>query len=70
VTGIFNAIDQKVSQERARFVLGALILLLMLLAVRNRFIQDDAFISFRYAQHLAAGDGLTWNVGEERPVEG
>jgi hypothetical protein len=30
---------------------------------------DDAMISMRYAQHLAAGRGLVWNVGEA-PVEG
>src|SRR5262249_23639664 len=29
---------------------------------------DDAFISFRYAQNLVAGDGLVYNLGE--PVEG
>ncbi len=33
----------------------------------NRTI-DDAFISFRYAHHLAVGDGLVFNVGER--VEG
>ena len=30
--------------------------------------QDDAFISFRYAQHLIDGHGLVYNVGER--VEG
>jgi arabinofuranosyltransferase len=30
---------------------------------------DDAFISFRYARHLAAGDGLAFNPNEV-PVEG
>ncbi len=30
---------------------------------------DDAMVSMRYAQHLAAGAGLVWNVGE-KPVEG
>jgi len=30
---------------------------------------DDAMISMRYAQHLAAGSGLVWNVGEA-PVQG
>lgn len=33
-----------------------------------RFVQDDAFISFRYADHLARGLGLVWNPGE--PIEG
>ncbi|MCB1735156.1 MAG: hypothetical protein H6981_08450 [Gammaproteobacteria bacterium] len=36
----------------------------------NRFVQDDAFISFRYAQHLIEGHGLVWNVGEAQPIEG
>ncbi len=30
---------------------------------------DDAFISYRYAKHLASGHGLTWNIGES-PTEG
>lgn len=31
---------------------------------------DDAFISFRYVQHLVRGDGLIFNPGESPPVEG
>ncbi|NLG28083.1 MAG: hypothetical protein GX557_09240 [Chloroflexi bacterium] len=34
----------------------------------NRFVQDDAFISFRYARNLSEGRGLTWNAGER--IEG
>jgi len=30
---------------------------------------DDAMISMRYAQHLAQGHGLVWNIGQS-PVEG
>ena len=37
---------------------------LTLLAWTRRFIQDDAFISFRYADNLAHGKGLVWNEGE------
>lgn len=37
-------------------------------AWRERFLCDDAFISFRYADHLARGMGLVWNAGEH--VEG
>jgi arabinofuranosyltransferase len=33
-----------------------------------RFVQDDAYISFRYAENLVRGHGLVWNVGER--VEG
>ncbi len=42
----------------------------MLLAFLNRFIQDDAFISFRYAQNLVQHGELTWNPGEADRVEG
>ena len=37
---------------------------------RFNFLCDDAFISFRYARHLAAGNGLRFNLGVEPPVEG
>jgi arabinofuranosyltransferase len=50
----------------ARLATGAA---LLALAWAHRFVQDDAFISFRYAQHLAHGQGLAWNVGEA-PVQG
>lgn len=34
------------------------------------FVCDDAYISFRYARHLANGLGLRFNPGESPPVEG
>ncbi|MCO4761869.1 MAG: hypothetical protein KC502_10210 [Myxococcales bacterium] len=40
----------------------------MALAARWIWVCDDAFISFRYAQHLVRGDGLIFNIGES--VEG
>ncbi len=40
----------------------------MLVYVWN-FTVDDAFISFRYSEHLANGFGLVWNIGQP-PVEG
>jgi len=46
----------------------ALVVGLTALAWQNRFVQDDAFISFRYARSLASGHGLVWNPGER--VEG
>lgn len=45
-------------------MLRALVLALVALAWYNRFIQDDAFISLRYAENLVAGHGLVWNPGE------
>jgi hypothetical protein len=38
-------------------------------AVYLAVVAEDAFISFRYATHLAEGHGLVWNLGEA-PVEG
>ncbi|KOR33540.1 hypothetical protein TI05_00490 [Achromatium sp. WMS3] len=46
------------------------VLLLLILGVFNIFIQDDAFISFRYAENFVQGKGLVWNVGDIEPVEG
>src|SRR5260221_4689119 len=34
----------------------------------KRWVQDDAYVSFRYARNFVRGDGLVYNVGE--PVEG
>ncbi len=57
-------------RELALFV--ALLLLTAVLFAHNvrrgYFLGDDSFISFRYARHLAAGQGLVWNPGER--VEG
>jgi len=38
------------------------------LAWTRRFVQDDAFISFRYARNWVNGHGLVFNPGER--VEG
>jgi arabinofuranosyltransferase len=46
----------------------SLIAAAFVLAYVNRFVQDDAFISFRYARNLVEGQGLVWNAGER--VEG
>ena len=46
-----------------------IIIILVIYAYYNRFLQDDAFISFRYANNLVNGHGLNWNPGES-PVEG
>ena len=51
-------------KRNARAILLASIAVLVVLAWWNRFIQDDAFISFRYADNLSRGFGLVWNPGE------
>lgn len=55
--------------DRNRVHMGiTLLICVTVLAWMNRFIQDDAFISFRYADNLVNGQGLTWN--EDERVEG
>ncbi len=49
--------------------LGIAIAVFICHAVWLSGVSEDAFITFRYAQNLAAGHGLVWNVGEA-PVEG
>jgi len=62
------------SDRSSRLTLVAGLLLVAALGLwgwqawRERFLCDDAFISFRYADHLARGLGLVWNEGE--PIEG
>ncbi|NNE42938.1 MAG: hypothetical protein HKN12_01905 [Gemmatimonadetes bacterium] len=40
------------------------------LVARFWFVNDDAYIAFRYSRNLAAGDGLCFNPGTVPPVEG
>ncbi len=58
----------RIFRERFQLLLIITIAGLVLLAWMNRFVQDDAFISFRYADNFAHGNGLVWNIGER--VEG
>lgn len=53
-------------------VVGVLVSLAVFAALATRFawLCDDAFISFRYADHWAQGSGLRYNPGESPPVEG
>lgn len=50
-------------------VVAACALFIVLCAVLMPYVPDDAYISFRYAENLADGKGLTFNPGEQ-PVEG
>ena len=46
----------------------ALSLAFIIICLNNKFIQDDAYISFRYVQNFVDGNGLVFNIGEK--VEG
>lgn len=56
--------------NRFAFVAAAVLVPYLLLVQRFAFVCDDAYISFRYARHLARGVGLRFNAGELPPVEG
>jgi arabinofuranosyltransferase len=62
------------SQRPVVILVAACALLIACLAVEfprlwaERWVQDDAYVSFRYARNLVRGDGLTYNPGER--VEG
>ena len=56
------------AERRFTVLLATVFVALVALAWCHRFVQDDAFIAFRYADHLARGHGLQFNPGER--VEG
>ncbi|HWP06144.1 MAG TPA: hypothetical protein VNN72_10400, partial [Polyangiaceae bacterium] len=64
--------DGVVGRFRGQHVVLALVTLLALVAVGRAALGawtcDDAYISFRYAEHLVEGKGLVYNAGER--VEG
>src|SRR3989344_7149803 len=47
----------------------AVVYAVVIQSIFPRYIVDDAYISFRYAENLALHGELNWNVGED-PVEG
>ncbi|MFH1760943.1 MAG: hypothetical protein ABIA63_07560 [bacterium] len=58
--------------KNRRIILLPLVLIVSLFiahAVYLNCVAEDAFISFRFAKHLAQGYGIKWNIGEP-PVEG
>ncbi|UCG34224.1 MAG: hypothetical protein JSU68_06225 [Phycisphaerales bacterium] len=58
------------SKAMEKVAYGAVLAAYLALALRFRFVCDDAYISFRYARNLVAGLGLRFNPGESPPVEG
>ncbi len=57
----------KLLQYKYYFIL---IISLTFYAYVNSFIQDDAFITFRYSKNLALYGELNWNLGDSLKVEG
>lgn len=56
------------SLTRGIWPVAVLLPAMVALAWWNRFVQDDAFVTFRYSRNLALGHGLVFNPGEK--VEG
>ena len=54
---------------RTALTLGSLVLFVGLLFCYYSFVLDDAFIVYRFSQHLAEGQGLVWNLSGA-PTEG
>ena len=65
-----NSIKQ-IPEKSKGIIYGFLIALsvsFIFICLNNKFVQDDAFISFRYVQNFVDGNGLVFNIGER--VEG
>ncbi len=54
---------KKIIEKRFKLYISLTFIFLILLAWANRFIQDDTFISFRYAENFVKGFGLVFNKG-------
>ena len=68
---IKQSLPAEKEQSNKPIVFAGLVLLCIVFIVicnNNRFIQDDAFISFGYVQNFVDGHGLVFNIGER--VEG
>ncbi|UCF67062.1 MAG: hypothetical protein JSV80_14960 [Acidobacteriota bacterium] len=63
-------LDSRFRTWLPRLVLVAVVGTFAVLAWLRFWYNDDVFITFRYARHLADGHGLVWNVDDGDPVEG
>lgn len=67
--GLLSGLAERGLRGTAAFlVLAGALVAIQLFAFRDYFV-DDAFITFRYAQHLVLHGQVTWNLGDA-PVEG
>jgi arabinofuranosyltransferase len=64
----FSDLFEPAVSRHPRLVEAALYLLALALGWNFRFVEDDAFITYRYAQNFAKGRGLVFNPGQK--VEG
>ncbi len=75
---LYSRSEMKKTPGALKLLLAAAALFYLLFILRSSFcikdtlyftLLDDAMVSMRYAQHLAQGYGLVWNIGE-KPLEG
>jgi arabinofuranosyltransferase len=52
------------SKNYSGAILGILALLFLVVAVKNAWLSDDAYITFRTADNFLAGQGMVYNIGE------
>src|SRR6266850_4391159 len=53
-----------------KIALTGIITLALALGAANIFLQDDAFISFRYAKNLVNFNNFSWNADDVTKIEG
>jgi arabinofuranosyltransferase len=66
-TRVTDAYGERIRERRTALTVG-LYVVAVAAAWAVRFVQDDAFITYRFSRNLARGDGLVFNPGDR--VEG
>lgn len=56
--------DKRNDSRKYQPILIAFVIILGIIIIKNAWISDDAFITFRTVDNFIHGYGLTWNVGE------
>ena len=51
-------------EVKAKYVPVALVVLFLVIVIRNAWVGDDAYITFRTVDNFVQGYGLTWNIAE------
>ena len=59
---------EKFLARHASHLAWAALLLFMFVVLKNAWISDDAYISFRSIEQFYAGNGLRWNYDERVQV--
>lgn len=63
--GIVSVVKQKQNWELVPLGLMTVITFIIWLSLMSEFRLDDSFITYRYAQNVAQGYGLVYNVGDQ-----